>query len=323
MCCFGSFKEAPFLPSVCWVWEQCDWHNKLDIHLRLDHLGENKQRPYQADSLSCQLQVSNCTFGNLESVQTWSHYRAPTDCVQYFTGISNQIYSYNFGQMLGSMDYNNCIRMEVPDVVQFLVFPPRKATVGWPTEKWVGQLPTLSAFFRIHPLERLSPVQLPSSTSRNWGTLLLIYQCDSLLIYLTIQWGRNNWPGRPIRSFLWLLVCYCEFHSLQFQLTNRPYLCVVRRCFWNHCSSGHRLWPSLPNQWENLPWNEVLKLCFSTNSTFHCWRLLCCCSYHCSGNVKSDKPDFKVKSKCDILDRYPDRVCFGLQSGIVASEFNM
>ena len=59
-----------------------------------------------------------------------SHYRAPTDCVQYFTGISNQIYSYNFGQMLGSMDYNNCIRMEVPDVVQFLVFPPRKAIVG-------------------------------------------------------------------------------------------------------------------------------------------------------------------------------------------------
>jgi len=40
------------------------------------------------------------------------NYKAPTDCVQYFTGISNQIYSYNFGQMLGSMDYNNCIRME-------------------------------------------------------------------------------------------------------------------------------------------------------------------------------------------------------------------
>ena len=65
MCCFGSFKEAPFLPSVCWVWEQCDWHNKLDIHLRLDHLGENKQRPYQADSLSCQLQVSKWTLAIL------------------------------------------------------------------------------------------------------------------------------------------------------------------------------------------------------------------------------------------------------------------
>ena len=39
--------------------------------------------------------------------------RAPTDCVQYFTGTAGQIYSYNFGQMLGGMYYTNCIRTEV------------------------------------------------------------------------------------------------------------------------------------------------------------------------------------------------------------------
>ena len=126
-------------------------------------------------------------------------------------------------------------------------------------------------------------------------------------------------PSEAFFDFSSVIVSFIHCNHI----SNLPYLCVVRRCFWNHRSSCHRLWPSLPNQWENLPWNEVLKLCFSTNSTFHCWRLLCCCSYHCSGNVKSDEPDFKVKSKCDILDRYPDRVCFGLQSGIVASEFNM
>ena len=38
--------------------------------------------------------------------------RAPTDCVQYFTGTAGQIYSYNFGQMLGGMYYTNCIRTE-------------------------------------------------------------------------------------------------------------------------------------------------------------------------------------------------------------------
>ena len=96
MCCFGSFKEAPFLPSVCWVWEQCDWHNKLDIHLRLDHLGENKQRPYQADSLSCQLQVSKCTFGNHESVQTWSY------CYNHITGLPPTVSSTSQGSQTRS-----------------------------------------------------------------------------------------------------------------------------------------------------------------------------------------------------------------------------
>ena len=40
--------------------------------------------------------------------------RAPTDCVQYFTGKSGSVKSYNFAgsQFLQSQIYNNCIRTE-------------------------------------------------------------------------------------------------------------------------------------------------------------------------------------------------------------------
>ena len=40
--------------------------------------------------------------------------RAPTDCVQYFTGIEGLIQSYGFGsgQLLYSQDYQACIRQE-------------------------------------------------------------------------------------------------------------------------------------------------------------------------------------------------------------------
>ena len=41
-------------------------------------------------------------------------FRAPTDCVQYFTGTSGSVKSYNFGggQLLRTQIYNNCIRTE-------------------------------------------------------------------------------------------------------------------------------------------------------------------------------------------------------------------
>merc|ERR1712183_638813 len=41
-------------------------------------------------------------------------WKAPTDCVQYFTGISGNVKSYNFAgsQILQSQNYNNCIRQE-------------------------------------------------------------------------------------------------------------------------------------------------------------------------------------------------------------------
>ena len=45
---------------------------------------------------------------------TISFYRAPTDCVQYFTGKTGSVKSYNFGggQLLQSQIYTNCIRTE-------------------------------------------------------------------------------------------------------------------------------------------------------------------------------------------------------------------
>ena len=36
--------------------------------------------------------------------------RAPTDCVQYFTGISDTVQNYNFGQQLQGQYYENCVR---------------------------------------------------------------------------------------------------------------------------------------------------------------------------------------------------------------------
>jgi len=41
-------------------------------------------------------------------------YRAPTDCLQWFTGSTGTVYSYNHqgGQLANGMDYTNCIRTE-------------------------------------------------------------------------------------------------------------------------------------------------------------------------------------------------------------------
>merc|ERR1712062_36432 len=40
-----------------------------------------------------------------------SDWKAPTDCVQYFTAISDTVDSYNFGnQLLQKQNYDNCVR---------------------------------------------------------------------------------------------------------------------------------------------------------------------------------------------------------------------
>jgi len=63
------------------------------------------------------------TYGDTSS-KTWNillrqiactaAWKAPTDCVQYFTGTSGTIQSYNFlgAQLLNSMYYTNCVRTE-------------------------------------------------------------------------------------------------------------------------------------------------------------------------------------------------------------------
>ena len=64
------------------------------------------------------------TYGSTTTAKTWNMllrqiscdatWKAPTDCVQYFTGSTGTIQSYNFagGQLLQGMYYTNCIRTE-------------------------------------------------------------------------------------------------------------------------------------------------------------------------------------------------------------------
>jgi len=42
------------------------------------------------------------------------YFRARTDCVQYFTGTSGTVQSYNFqgGTQLAAQEYNICLRQE-------------------------------------------------------------------------------------------------------------------------------------------------------------------------------------------------------------------
>jgi len=64
------------------------------------------------------------TYGSTSAAKTWNvlvrqiscdaTWKAPTDCTQYYTGVSGTIQSYGFpgGQLLQSMYYDNCIRTE-------------------------------------------------------------------------------------------------------------------------------------------------------------------------------------------------------------------
>merc|ERR1712165_216231 len=55
------------------------------------------------------------TFNILaRQISCTASYKAPTDCVQYFTGISGSVKSYNYAgaQLLAGQRYNNCIRTE-------------------------------------------------------------------------------------------------------------------------------------------------------------------------------------------------------------------
>merc|ERR1719310_2241632 len=64
------------------------------------------------------------TYGSTTTAKTFNilarqisctaSYKAPTDCVQYFTGVSGSVKSYNYAgsQILAGQRYNNCIRTE-------------------------------------------------------------------------------------------------------------------------------------------------------------------------------------------------------------------
>merc|ERR1711899_25344 len=51
----------------------------------------------------------NILARQISCTATW---KAPTDCTQYFTGVSGSVQSYSHGQMLNSQYYTNCIRTE-------------------------------------------------------------------------------------------------------------------------------------------------------------------------------------------------------------------
>jgi len=63
---------------------------------------------YGANGLST-AKTFNILARQISCTATW---KAPTDCTQYFTGVSGSVYSYSYGQMLNSQYYTNCIRTE-------------------------------------------------------------------------------------------------------------------------------------------------------------------------------------------------------------------
>ena len=58
----------------------------------------------------CHLEVRSLNLAKANFITV----RAPIDCVQYFTGATGSVKSYNFqgGQLLTSQYYTNCIRTE-------------------------------------------------------------------------------------------------------------------------------------------------------------------------------------------------------------------
>merc|ERR1719445_738416 len=76
------------------------------------------------DTTSTDTITLTLTYGSTTTAKTWNlllrqiscdaTWKAPTDCVQYFTGSTGTIQSYNFagGQLLQGMYYTNCIRTE-------------------------------------------------------------------------------------------------------------------------------------------------------------------------------------------------------------------
>ena len=100
--------------SVRWVWSYINRHNFNNKHLCFYYHCEDIQHSCQADILYVFLQVSVKRLIDCNRHYTKDLFRAPTDCVQYFTGISGSVKSYNYAgaQLLAGQRYNNCIRTE-------------------------------------------------------------------------------------------------------------------------------------------------------------------------------------------------------------------
>merc|ERR1719250_267170 len=124
------------------------------------------------------------TYGSTTTAKTWNlllrqiscdaTWKAPTDCVQYFTGSTGTIQSYNFagGQLLQGMYYTNCIRTEAgycgiqykestgqtPDTFDFF---PNEATNA---EASAGGCPVSFVYIPNLSSDGVSALGIPSST---------------------------------------------------------------------------------------------------------------------------------------------------------------
>ena len=85
--------------------------------------------------------------------------------------------------MLGSMDYNNCIRMEVSDILHLFSFPLQEGYCGVTYREVSGTTPDA---FNLLPNGSPGTVVTCPASFINIPKLryVLIYQYDSLLIYL-------------------------------------------------------------------------------------------------------------------------------------------
>ena len=97
-------------------------------------------------------------------LMTITQCRAPTDCVQYFTGKAGNVKSYNFGggQLIQSLTYQNCIRTEA----------------GYCAIQWKESSTTSPDPFQVGTLARLEPMELPArfvdslSSSRDYPRMV-------------------------------------------------------------------------------------------------------------------------------------------------------
>merc|ERR1711990_1001443 len=123
----------------------------------------------------------NILARQISCTATW---KAPTDCTQYFTGVSSSVYSYSYGQMLSNQYYTNCIRTEAgycaiqwkqssttsPDPFGILATTPGTAAAGGTS------LLCTSGFVAIPDLsmDGVTPINVPLGVSA-WQS----YVCGS------------------------------------------------------------------------------------------------------------------------------------------------
>ena len=119
--------------------------------------------------------------------------------------------------MLGSMDYNNCIRMEVPDVVQFFSIPLQEGYCGVTYREVSGTTPDA---FSLLPNPSPGTVVTCPASFINIPKLryVLIYQCESLLIYFIPSEDGITGLGAPSEAFFdfsSVIVSFIHYHSAQ------------------------------------------------------------------------------------------------------------